>query len=91
MGSPKHLVPYFHAVEPVDHASAVSEAQRRTYERIGLAPDRETTVLTGIRACGPGPGRDAARAASGSAFSPVDRCPEAEAGSTLGPWPTRGH
>jgi glycosyltransferase involved in cell wall biosynthesis len=58
-------VPFFHAVEPVDHLIAVSEAQRETYLRIGVHPGRMTTVANGIRARGPGPGRRAARDALG--------------------------
>jgi glycosyltransferase involved in cell wall biosynthesis len=65
MGSRKHLVPFFHAVEPVDHLIAVSDAQRDTYLRVGVAPERMTTVPNGIAARGPGPGRAAARAALG--------------------------
>lgn len=65
MGSPRHLVPFFHSLESVDHVITVSEAQRRTYERVGVAPDHVTTVPNGVRARGPGPGRDAARAALG--------------------------
>ena len=65
LGSRKHRVPFFSAVEPVDHLIAVSEAQRETYLRIGVHPDRMTTVPNGIRARGPGPGRRAAREALG--------------------------
>jgi glycosyltransferase involved in cell wall biosynthesis len=65
MGSRKHLVPFFHAIEPVDHLIAVSDAQRETYLRVGVAPDRMTTVPNGIRRRGPGPGRLAAREALG--------------------------
>ncbi len=65
MGSPKHRVPFFRAIEPVDHLIAVSQAQRRTYDRIGLPAQRMTTVPNGVRPRGPGPGRRAARAALG--------------------------
>jgi glycosyltransferase involved in cell wall biosynthesis len=65
MGSRKHLVPFFHAVEPVDHLIAVSDAQRDTYLRVGVEPERMTTVPNGITARGPGPGRAAARATLG--------------------------
>ena len=65
MGSRKHLVPFFHGIEPVDHLIAVSEAQRETYLRVGVEPQRMTTVANGIRARGPGPGRRAAREALG--------------------------
>ena len=65
LGSRKHLVPFSLAIEPVDHLIAVSEAQRRTYDRVGVPVERMTTVPNGIRARGPGPGRRAARAALG--------------------------
>jgi len=65
MGSPKHLVPFFHAIEPVDRLITVSEAQRRTYERVGVPAGLMTTVPNGIGARGPGPGRRAAREALG--------------------------
>ncbi len=65
IGSPKHRVPFFRAIGPVDHLIAVSQAQRRTYERIGLAAERMTTVPNGVRPRGPGPGRRAARVALG--------------------------
>ena len=65
MGSPKHLVPFFHAIEPVDRLITVSEAQRRTYLRVGVDAELMTTVPNGIVARGPGPGRAAARAALG--------------------------
>jgi glycosyltransferase involved in cell wall biosynthesis len=53
------------ALEPVDHVIMVSEAQRRTYERIGLPTDGLTTIPNGIRPRGRGLGRLAARAALG--------------------------
>ena len=56
---------FFEAIEPVDHLITVSEAQRRTYLRIGVPPVVLTTVPNGIRPRGPGPGRAAARAALG--------------------------
>ena len=65
MGSPKHRVPFFRAIEPVDHLITVSQAQRRTYERIGVPAALMTTVPNGVRPRGPGPGRAAARAALG--------------------------
>ena len=65
MGSPKHLVPFFHALEPVDHLLTVSRAQRRTYEKVGVPAHRLSTVANGIRGRGPGPGRRAAREALG--------------------------
>jgi glycosyltransferase involved in cell wall biosynthesis len=65
LGSRKHRVPFFHALEAVDHVITVSQAQRRTYERIGVPPERMTTVPNGVRPRGPGPGPRAARAALG--------------------------
>ena len=65
MGSPKHRVPFFRAIEPVDHLIAVSDGQRRTYERIGVPAEGMTTVANGIRPRGEGPGRQAAREALG--------------------------
>lgn len=65
MGSPKHRVPFFAAVEPVDRLIAVSELQRATYERIGVPSDLLRTVPNGIRPRGAGPGRAAARRALG--------------------------
>jgi glycosyltransferase involved in cell wall biosynthesis len=65
MGSPKHLVPFFAGIEPVDHLIAVSQAQRRTYEKVGVPSARMTTVANGIRPRGPGAGRGAAREALG--------------------------
>ena len=65
MGSPKHRVPLFRSLQPVDHVITVSQAQRRTYERIGLPTAALTTVPNGIRPRGAGPGRAAARAALG--------------------------
>lgn len=65
MGSPKHRVPLFRSLGAVDHVITVSQAQRRTYERIGVPAASMTTVPNGIRPRGPGPGRDAARAALG--------------------------
>ena len=65
IGSRKPRARLFHALEPVDHVIMVSEAQRRTYERIGLHPRRITTVLNGVRPRGPGLGRARARAELG--------------------------
>jgi glycosyltransferase involved in cell wall biosynthesis len=61
MGSPKHRVPFFAAIEPVDRLIAVSEAQRRTYERIGVPAELFCTVPNGIRPRAAGLGRAAAR------------------------------
>jgi len=57
--------PFFRALQEVDHLIAVSQAQRATYERIGVPAGRLTTVPNGIRARGPAPGRRAARQALG--------------------------
>ncbi len=65
MGSPKHRVPFFRSVEPVDRLIALCDGQRRTYERIGVPSKLFTTVPNGIRPRGPGQGRAAARAALG--------------------------
>lgn len=72
MGSPKHRVPLFAAIEPVDRLIAVSQGQRATYERVGVPAARFATVLNGIRPRGPGLGRRAARQALGlDPHSPV--------------------
>ena len=55
----------FDALLPVQHVITVSNAQRRTYERIGVPPSLMCTVPNGIRARGRGPGRMAARAELG--------------------------
>jgi glycosyltransferase involved in cell wall biosynthesis len=65
LASRKHRVPFFRALQPVDHLITVSLAQRQTYERNGVAPGLMTTIPNGIRARGPGAGRDAARVALG--------------------------
>lgn len=65
MGSPKHRVPLYRSLRPVDHVIAVSQAQRQTYERIGVPSALMTTVPNGVQPRGPGPGREAARAALG--------------------------
>jgi glycosyltransferase involved in cell wall biosynthesis len=61
MGSHKHRAPFFTAIEPVDRLITVSEGQRRTYERIGVPPERIATIPNGIRPRGCGPGRARAR------------------------------
>ena len=65
MGSPKHQTPLHRSLRPVDHVITVSQAQRRTYERIGVPSGFMTTVPNGVRPRGRGPGREAARAALG--------------------------
>jgi glycosyltransferase involved in cell wall biosynthesis len=45
---PRKRAAWHHGVEQVDRLIAVSEGQRRTYERIGAAPDRFTTVPNGV-------------------------------------------
>lgn len=57
--------PFFRAVQQVDRLIAVSEGQRRTYERIGVPTEKLTTIPNGISPRGPGPGRRAAREALG--------------------------
>ncbi len=57
--------PFFRGLQEVDRLIAVSEGQRRTYERIGVPAGRFTTVPNGVRSRGPGLGRRAARAALG--------------------------
>ncbi len=57
--------PFFSGIEQVDRLIAVSEAQRRTYEEIGVPSGRFTTVPNGIPERGSGLGRTAARAALG--------------------------
>ncbi len=52
---------FFAGVQRVDHFIAVSEAQRATYERIGVPAERFSTVPNGIGARGAGLGRRAAR------------------------------
>lgn len=54
-----------HSLEEVDQLIVVSEAQRATYERIGIAADRMITVPNGVVPRGDGPGRAAARRALG--------------------------
>jgi glycosyltransferase involved in cell wall biosynthesis len=54
-------VPFFHGIEQVDRLIAVSAAQRATYERIGVPPERFSTVPNGVRPRGAGPGREEAR------------------------------
>lgn len=72
MGSTKHQVPFFRSLAAVDHLLAVSEAQRRTYEQIGVPAADLTTVANGIAARGPGMGRAGARASLGlGATQPV--------------------
>ena len=53
--------PFFHSIAAVDRLVAVSQAQRATYEAIGVPPQLFTTVPNGIPPRGPGPGRAAAR------------------------------
>jgi len=65
MGSTKHRIPFFHALEPVDRVLTVSRAQRRTYERIGVPRELMSTVANGIRTREPALGRGAARESLG--------------------------
>src|SRR3954452_14777204 len=63
--SPGKQPSFFRGLRAVDQLIAVSRAQRGTYLRIGVPADRISTVLNGIGARGPGPGRLAARRALG--------------------------
>ncbi len=65
MGSTKHRIPFFHALEPVDRVLTVSLAQRRTYERIGVPRELMSTVANGIRGRELALGRGAARESLG--------------------------
>ena len=62
---PRKKPAFLRSIEPVDRLVTVSEAQRRTYERLGVPAERLTTVRNGVRPRGPGPGRAAARRALG--------------------------
>lgn len=53
------------ALEHVDRVVTVSERQRSTYERIGVASRRMVTVPNGVAPRAASPGRDAARRALG--------------------------
>ncbi|WP_299056177.1 glycosyltransferase family 4 protein [uncultured Nocardioides sp.] len=53
------------ALAPVDRVVTVSERQRATYERIGVASRRMVTVPNGVAPRAASPGRDAARRALG--------------------------
>jgi glycosyltransferase involved in cell wall biosynthesis len=61
--NPRKRASFFRAVAPVDRLIAVSEGVRLTHQRIGVPPERLVTVPNGIVPRGPGPGRQAARAA----------------------------
>jgi glycosyltransferase involved in cell wall biosynthesis len=67
LGGHRPRVRLFRALQPVDRLIAVSAAERRTYERIGVPSELFTTVPNGVRPRGPGPGRAATRAALGLA------------------------
>ncbi|MBB3087042.1 glycosyltransferase family 4 protein [Geodermatophilus sabuli] len=62
---PRKRRAYHHAIEQVDRLIAVSEGLRRTYHRIGVPPERFTTVPNGVAPLRGRIGRDAARAALG--------------------------
>jgi glycosyltransferase involved in cell wall biosynthesis len=61
----RRLGPFFRAIAPVDRLIAVSDGVRLTHLRIGVPAERLVTVPNGIASRGPGPGRQAARAALG--------------------------
>ena len=63
--APRKLVRFAHAISAVDRLITVSWGEQRTYERIGVPPERLVTVQNGIVPRGPGPGRAAARAELG--------------------------
>lgn len=65
MNDPRKKARLFRALRPVDVVITVSQAQRRTYERIGVPGPLMTTVPNGIRGRQGSPGRLAARAALG--------------------------
>jgi glycosyltransferase involved in cell wall biosynthesis len=61
LSSPGKRSSFFRGLREVDRLIAVSQGQRRTYERIGVPVGRLCTVLNGVGARGAGPGRLAAR------------------------------
>lgn len=65
LSSPGKRPPFFRGLREVDRLIAVSRAQGRTYERIGVPAERISTVPNGVGGRGPGPGRLAAREALG--------------------------
>ncbi len=65
LGAYSQQAGFFRGLRHVDRLIAVSAAQRRTYERIGVPCELFTTVPNGVRHRGPGPGRTAACAAVG--------------------------
>jgi len=65
LSSPVKRASFFNALQEVDRLIAVSQAQRRTYERIGVPVERFCTVPNGIGARVAGPGRRAARTSLG--------------------------
>jgi glycosyltransferase involved in cell wall biosynthesis len=62
---PRRRSAYHHAIESVDRLVAVSDGLRRTYERIGVPPERFTTVSNGVAPLPGRIGREAARRALG--------------------------
>jgi glycosyltransferase involved in cell wall biosynthesis len=62
---PRKRRAYHHAIEGVDRLIAVSEGLRRTYERIGVPPDRIVTVPNGVAPLARRTGREEARRALG--------------------------
>ncbi|WP_100498373.1 glycosyltransferase family 4 protein [Geodermatophilus chilensis] len=65
VSSPRKRRAYHHAIQEVDRLIAVSQGLRRTYSRIGVPPERFTTVPNGVAPLRDRIGRDAARAAIG--------------------------
>ena len=62
---PRKRRAYHHGIEEVDRLIAVSDGLRRAYQRIGVPPERITTVANGVAPLRSRVGRDAARAALG--------------------------
>jgi glycosyltransferase involved in cell wall biosynthesis len=62
---PRKRRAYHHAIEEVDRLIAVSDGVRRSYQRIGVPPERITTVANGVATLRHRIGREAARTALG--------------------------
>jgi glycosyltransferase involved in cell wall biosynthesis len=67
LAAPRKSKRFFVGIKPVDRLICVSEAQRSTYERIGVPAELLRTVPNGVRPRGPGPGRREARRTLGLA------------------------
>jgi glycosyltransferase involved in cell wall biosynthesis len=62
---PRKRRAFHHGIEQVDRLIAVSEGVRHSYQRIGVPPERITTIANGVAPLRHRIGRDAARAALG--------------------------